>query len=161
MYFTEILKKEYSSKAMVPFINYFDYKDDSCAYLQFDPERDGLRVVANRKIGRGQEVNLPAATGTNDWLLMKKGTSSPQKPTLVPFQINLHEQDPMYQQKVEIMGGITGRTFMLSGDINTSEFMEMISFARFYWWTGSEEDLQALKNLEIHRKQTRGIPFNA
>ena len=130
-------------------MNYFDYDDDSCADIQYSTAKDGLSVIAKRKIGRGEAVSLAAPEGTNDWLLMKKGTSCPTKPTLLPFPISLSPEDPMYQQKVSIMGGLTKRTFMLSGDINTMGFMEFISFGRFYWWNGSEEDLKQLRDDEI------------
>lgn len=57
----------------------------------------------------------------NDWLLMKRGTTADlTRRTVIPFTVALSEEDPMYQEKIDVMGGkTTQRTFMLWGDLNT------------------------------------------
>lgn len=96
-HFHGIKNNEYRTLAIVPFLNFFDYNDDTTCATHYDEERKGLVVTAARKILRGEEVCLPAGSGSNDWLLMKKGTVSElKKPTVVPFTIELNKDDPMY-----------------------------------------------------------------
>ena len=39
--------------AMVPFMNYFNYEEDSCCEMQYDTEKKGVCVVSKRRIMRG------------------------------------------------------------------------------------------------------------
>lgn len=52
---------------------------------------------------------------------MKRGTTADlTRRTVIPFTVALSEEDPMYQEKIDVMGGkTTQRTFMLWGDLNT------------------------------------------
>lgn len=60
---------------MVPFLNYLTYNDDTSTYTKFDTEKNGLQVLAARRIQRGDEVCLRAVSPSNDYFLMKKGES--------------------------------------------------------------------------------------
>jgi len=80
-----IQKESYGTHAMVPFLNYLNYNDDTCTQTRFDTERNGLLVSASRRIQRGEEVCLRAVSASNDYFLMKKGVCQAGKPTRVPF----------------------------------------------------------------------------
>jgi len=158
-----IQKEGYATHALVPFLNYLNYNDDTGTVTQFDSERNGLRVIAARAIRRGEEVCLRGTGTGNDYFLMKKGAVQPGKPTRLPFRIELSQQDPMWQQKSQAMGvggGKPGaRVFHLSSNLNDPQFMEYVHFLRYFLWTGTPAELKALRAAEIARKQAGRIPF--
>jgi uncharacterized membrane protein len=43
---TPIMKGKNATIAMVPFINYFNYNDDTSTSMDWDTEKNGLRVSA-------------------------------------------------------------------------------------------------------------------
>jgi len=111
-HFLALQKGGLATHALVPFCNYFNFNDDTSTHSRFDAAKNGLQLIAGRRIQRGEEVSLRATSLNNDYFLMKKGACQRGKQTRVPFTIKLSERDPMYQQKLQAMGGgVGGRTF--------------------------------------------------
>ena len=72
---------------MVPFLNFFNYHDDTSSYTRFNAEKNGLQVIASRKIQRGEEISLRGFGDGQDYYLMKKGGVMGRRPTKVPMTI--------------------------------------------------------------------------
>lgn len=103
-------------------------------------------IKARAKIQRGEEVNVPAPCETNDYILMKMGTRSLRKPTHIPFEVELSDEDPMKQVKIRILGGKFNRKhFDLYDNINSRDFIHFIHFVRFYYWVGDEARLDMIR----------------
>jgi hypothetical protein len=98
-------KGSYVTQAMVPLLNYFTHNDPSSTTVMFNSEKNGVQIIAARKIQRGEEVCLKPSQLDNAYFLMSKGVVQRRSPTRVPFNLQLSKEDPMYQAKKNAMGG--------------------------------------------------------
>ena len=144
-------KEDFGHVALIPFTNFFNFNDDNSTYAKWNHEKNGYELIALRKINRGEEVCLRSVAQTNDYFLMKKGMSHPLKPTKIQLPITLNkDKDPMFNEKVAIMGGkFNSRTFSIGKNMNDPYFMDYVNFMRFYLWTGSQQELNRMRAMEI------------
>ena len=85
-HFVGIKKDDYTTNALVPFLNYLAYQSESKVGMTFDAEKKGLQIVANKKIARGEEISLAAGADSNDWFLCKQGEVRVNKPTRIRME---------------------------------------------------------------------------
>jgi len=79
----------------VPFLNYLAFQSETKVGMQFDAEKKGLQIIANKKIARGEEISLAAGSDSNDWFLCKQGEVRVNKPTRIRLEEALRDADPM------------------------------------------------------------------
>ena len=87
--FLAIEKGGHVTHALVPFLNYLNYHDDTSTFTRFDAEKNGLQLIAGRRIARGEEISLRAVSDGQDYFLMKKGGVMGRRATRVPLTITL------------------------------------------------------------------------
>lgn len=139
-HFLSIQKDDYTTNALVPFLNYLAFQSETKVGMQFDAEKKGLQIIANKKIARGEEISLAAGSDSNDWFLCKQGEVRVNKPTRIRLEEALRDADPMSQEKLKLLGARGAVcTFSLYPNVNDHQFGAYVMFLRFRAMNGSPE----------------------
>ena len=100
----------------------------------------GFFVIACKFIARGTHINIPAPAPANDYQILKKGRINFFREMTIPITIGLSPQDPLYAEKVSLVGQKYAlRQFMISEKFNSDQFMNLIFYLRYFMFTGTKE----------------------
>ncbi|XP_057799294.1 fructose-bisphosphate aldolase-lysine N-methyltransferase, chloroplastic [Salvia miltiorrhiza] len=91
--------------SMIPFADFLNHDGTSESYVLSDEGRQHSEVIADRDFAPGDEVLIRYGKFSNATLILDFGFAVPcNRYDQVPVKLNVPQHDPLYTQKLEVLG---------------------------------------------------------
>lgn len=136
--------------SMIPFADFLNHDGTSESYVLSDEGKQHSEVIADRDFAAGDEVLIRYGKFSNATLILDFGFAvSPNRYDQVRFKLSVPQNDPLYTQKMEVLG--RDRTPMIKDDneftYSENSFVIREVGAGSRWGKGIPQSLRAFARI--------------